>query len=234
MQSTVNQAFLQSERHFQTGLFCCTVTKQMDKCVRVKLGELPLPDGKLVEIHGNFSETGLQALMQDLQSAPEALTLPTPAQTREGSSYQWGVRYRDGQHLQQYPAEGGETPFSAVHLPNVSEFWIIPHFDPDGLPWYGLIEGHGFVVAKRYQLNEPQPLTRFGVNGVEELLPFPTDPYEIQYYRKVTLTFGQYSAGKDSDTHIVQVLGWRLGEEIFTICIEDSGDWQVWENTIGT
>lgn len=226
--------YYNSERHFQTGFFCCSVTRQMDKCIRIKLGDLPLPDGKVAEVHANLSEEGLKSLMTDLQSAPPPLNVPSAEEVRAGAAYQWGVILEDGTHLQQYPATGGETPFSAIHLPDVKEFWIIPREKPDALPWFGLLKDTGFVIGhhKEGQPTEWKPLTRFGLNGVEEPLPFPKDePFWYQYYRQNTLTFGMYSAGQDSAIHLAQVLGWRVGEDtIFELAIEDDGSWAVWKD----
>lgn len=213
-----------TDRNFQVAVVPCVVTKQFDRCIIVKLGTVILPpdeqnpEGRAVEVTGAFSRAGLESLRQDLESVPDPLGLPTQVEVHAATPYQWAVVMEDGEHYQQYPADGGEKPFREIHLPEVTQFWIIPRESPNALPWYGLIRGEGWKVR--------------GTDGVTHALdlPHPEEPFWYQYYTNTALTFALGPVGNDSlPPHIVQVLGWRIDETIFEIGIEFDGSWQVWK-----
>lgn len=213
-----------TERNFKVQVRPCLITKEFDRCIVVNFGSIAVeqPDGtmKYAQVEGAFSRDGLQSLLADLEAVPDPLGLPTADEIRAAEVYQWAVVMEDGEHYQQWPPGEREKPFSEIHLPEVSQFWIIPRFDPDSLPWYGLIRGKGFVVR-----NGPE-------GGDASLdLPHPGEtPFWFQYYRKVVQTMN-LALGQSYrlPAHTVQVLGWRVGETIFEIGIESDGNWQVWK-----
>jgi hypothetical protein len=206
------------DRYHEVLVTPCIVTKKFDKCVRVKLGQVLMPDGETAIITGTFSRDGLLSLMTDLDAVENPLELPTPDEIRANALYHWGVIMKDGEHYQQYQEDGSETPFSAIHIPEVQEFWIIPRRDPEELPWYGLIRGIGFV--RRANGNE-------GMVTMD--LPLHEDEFWFQYTRNITVHFGIAAGQKEVlPPRTVQVLGWRVGETICEIGIEEDGNWQVW------
>ena len=206
-------------RQFEVVITPCIVTRQFDRCIRVQLGKVQVDDDREAVIVGAFSRDGLAQLLSDLESVPDPIGIPTPAEVREKTAYMWACVLVDGTSRQQYRADGSETPFADIHLPEVKEFWILPHFDPDALPWYGLIDGVGFV-------------RRSGFDGEIEPLPLPApdgESFEWHYYRNVTLHFGACQGQTDLlPPHIVQVLGWKIGETIFEIGVEEDGNYQVY------
>lgn len=196
----------------------CLITKKFDKCIRVKLGQVIMPDETVAVIMGAFSRDGLLSLLTDLDSVENPLELPAPEEIRENALYHWGVVMKDGEHYQQYNTDGTETPFASIHIPDVQEFWIVPRHNPDALPWYGMIREMGFVS----RLN--------GQAGIETMdLPFTDEAFWFQYTRDVTIHFGIAAGQKEVlPPRVVQVLGWRVGETICEIGIEEDGNWQVW------
>lgn len=213
------------ERNFQVAVVPCVVTKQFDRCIVVKLGTIVMPpdeqypQGRAVEVTGAFSRAGLESLRQDLESVPDPIGLPTQAEVNATTPYQWAVVMEDGEHYQQYPSGGGEMPFREIHLPEVTQFWIIPKESSNALPWYGLIRGDGWKVR--------------GTDGVTRPLDLPhpdNEPFWYQYYHNTALTFALGPGGSDRlPPHIVQVLGWRIETTIFEIGVEYDGSWQVWK-----
>ena len=208
-----------SNRAFEVVITPCIVTRQFDRCIRVALGKVRVDDEKEAVIVGAFSRDGLKQLMNDLESMPDPIGLPTPDEIKGSAQYMWAVVLSNGTSRQQYLSDQTETPFADLHLPEVEEFWLIPRFEPNALPWYGLIQGVGFV-------------RRQGIDGELEPLSLPHpghEPWAWQYYRNVTLHFG-VCAGQTEvlPPHIVQVMGWRIGEVIFEIGVEEDGNYQVY------
>ncbi len=216
-----------TERSFIVCITPCIITKQFDRCIMVKLGTIEVVDSdgtkKIVEVEGAFSRDGLRSLLTDLETVPDPVGLPSQEEVKTHTPYQWAVVMADGEHVQQYPLEGGETPFALLHLPNVAQFWILPRQDPESLPWYGLIVGKGFVKRNG-----------FGGNWEWLKLPHPGEqPFAWHYYRNNTLHF--MACGGQTDAlppHVRQVLGWRLPQEggedlVFEIGVEPDGSWQV-------
>jgi hypothetical protein len=218
----------ETDRAFRVLLTPCIVTKTFDRCIMVSLGNIDVIDSdgskKEICIQGAFSRDGLNSLLLDLETVPDPVGLPKQEEIKEHSPYQWAVVLENGEHLQQYPADGDELPFASVHLPDVAQFWIIPRGDPNRLPWYGLIRGQGFV--RRENLNAPQEFLS---------LPHPGDvPFEWHYYRNNTLHFMACAGQTDRlPPHVKQVIGWRvgpLGEPntlVLEIAIEPDGTWQL-------
>lgn len=212
------------DRHYTVQAVPCLITKQFDRCIMVKLGTIAMPadeafpEGRAVEVVGAFSRAGLQSLMADLESVPDPVGLPSQEAVKEATPYQWAVIREDGEHFQQYPPGEPELPFRQIHLPDVREFWIIPRYDPHSLPWFGLRQRSGWFIRE---------------NGVERALDLPhprEEPFWFQYYRSNTITFGLGLGQCDPlPAHVVQVMGWRVGETLFEIGIEFDGSWQVWK-----
>jgi len=220
---------INADRNFEVKVAPCLITKQFDRCIVVKLGTVVLPadelnEERVVEVMGSFSREGLDTLRRDLESVPDPIGLPTQEAVNRDTPYQWAVVMEDGEHYQQYPVEGGETPFSSIHLPDVDQFWIMPRENPNALPWYGLMRGKGWFER--------------GTDGVTRPmnLPHPGDePFEWHYYRHNVITFAM--GGGECETlppHVVQCLGWRLPrtnqvDVVFEIGVEFEGSWQVWK-----
>jgi hypothetical protein len=205
-------------RSFEVLVTPCIVTKKFDKCIRVKLGEVKMPDDTIACIMGAFSKDGLQSLMTDLDTVENPLELPTPEEVKTNALYHWGVVMKDGEHYQQYHEDGSETPFSTIHIPDVEEVWIVPRRTPDELPWFGITRTLGFVTRAN------------GSAGIETMdLPFTTEPIWFQYYRNTTIHFG-IAAGQKTvlPPRVVQVLGWRVGETLCELGIEEDGNYQIW------
>lgn len=205
-------------RNFQVLVTPCIVTKRFDKCIRVKLGHVEMPDGKVAVITGAFSKDGLLSLITDMDTVENPLELPSPEEITENALYHWGVVMKDGEHHQQYQEDGSEFPFRDIHIPDVQEFWIIPRRTPDELPWYGLIREIGFVR---------RPNGKLGMETMD--VPFTDEAFWFQYERNITVHFG-IAAGHAEvlPPRTVQVLGWRVGETVCEIGIEEDGNWQVW------
>ena len=216
---------INTDRNFQVQVVPCIVTKRFDRCIVVKLGTVVLPpdeqypEGRAVEVTGAFSREGLECLRRDLESVPDPIGLPTQAAMNRDTPYQWAVVMEDGEHYQQYPTDGGEMPFSEIHLPDVTQFWIMPRESANALPWYGLIRGKGWFVRD--------------TAGVTRSLDLPhpgEEPFWYQYYRNISKTFALGPCGSDSlPAHIIQVLGWRIDETFFELGVEYDGSWQVWK-----
>ncbi len=220
---------INTDRHFEVKVAPCLITKQFDRCVVAKLGTVVLPaddtnEERVVEVMGSFSREGLDILRRDLESVPDPVGLLSQDEVNQDTPYQWAVVMEHGEHYQQYPVEGGEMPFSAIHLPDVHQFWIMPRESPEALPWYGLIRGKGWVER--------------GTDGVSRPLDLPQpgeEPFEWHYYRHNVLTFAM--GPTDCETlppHVVQILGWRLpradgADVVFEIGIERDGSWQIWK-----
>lgn len=206
-------------RQFEVVITPCIVTRQFDRCIRVQLGKVQVDDNREAVIVGAFSRDGLRQLLTDLESVSDPIGIPTPNEVREKTAYMWACVLSNDTSRQQYQANGSETPLADIHLPEVKEFWVIPRFHPDALPWYGLIDGVGFV-------------RRSGFDGEIEPLPLPApdgEPFEWHYYRNVTLHFGACQGQTDLlPPHVVQVLGWKIGEAIFEIGVEEDGNFQVY------
>lgn len=205
-------------RPFEVVVTPCIVTRQFDRCIRVALGKVKVDDDKEAIIVGAFSRDGLKQLLDDLEMMPDPIGLPTPDEIKASTQYMWAVVLSNGTSRQQYLPNQTETAFSDLHLPEVEEFWIIPRFEPDALPWYGLMAGVGFVRKQ-------------GFNGFLEPLSLPHpghEPWAWQYYRNITHHFGMCAGQTEIlPPHIVQVLGWRIGDTIFEIGIEEDGNFQV-------
>lgn len=219
------------DRQFRVLLTPCILTKQFDRCIMVDLGCIDVIDSdgskKTIQIEGAFSRAGLLSLLQDLESVPDPVGLPSREAVKTYSPYQWAVVMEDGDHVQQFPVEReGETPFAGLDLARVAQFWIIPKEDPNALPWYGLIRGQGFV--RRENLNAPLEVLP---------LPHPRDaPFEWHYYRNNTLHFMACAGQTDQlPPHVKQVIGWRIGPlgepgtHIYEIAIEPDGTFQVFK-----
>lgn len=208
---------INKDRGFEVGLMTCIVTRQLDNCIRVKLGEVQNELGQTAEIFGQFSEAALTALLTDLQTAPFSDTGVTPEQVRGGTEYSWIAYYEDGSSASQYPADGGpETPLSLVEFPRVQSFWVRPRFNQE-LPWYGLGKERGF-----------QRLDPVAVTSTVLDVPFPKgQEWQWNYYRKNWLQFGPNA----QPPRTVQVIGWQIGDVICEIAVESSSEWQVWQKT---
>jgi hypothetical protein len=207
-------------RNFQIGFMRCVVNKTWDKCVRVKLGEIYNEKGEPGAVYGQFSATGLRSLLTDLEGAAHPVNLPAVNEIRNNTPYQWAVICQNGEHYQQFPADGSEWHAGMVDWSQVQEAWIVPQGSPDSLPWYGLIKGVGFV--------------RREAGKEDELLDIPTVEGDFQwnYERKVTITFSSALGNTDVlPTHVVQCLGWQTGDPenptIVEIGVEDDGSWQI-------
>jgi len=218
------------ERNFRVILAPCIVTRKFDRCILVKLGTIDVVDSdgskRIVSVEGAFSRDGLQSLMTDLGTVEDPVGLPKKEEVRHYSPYMWAAVMKNGEHLQQYPLIGDETPFANLHLPDVAQMWLIPKDDPNGLPWYGLIAGQGFV--RRANLDAP----------LEQLpLPHPGElPFEWHYYRNNTLHFMAIAGNNDQlPPHVRQVIGWRVGAAgdpdtlVFEIAVEPDGTFQVFK-----
>lgn len=211
---------IEDPRNFQIGFMRCAVSKTWDKCIRVKLGEIYNADGEPGAVYGQFSESGLRSLLADLESAEHPVNLPSPDQIRNNTPYQWAVMYENGEHYQQFPADGSEWHAGMIDWSQVREAWIVPQLAPDLLPWFGLVKGVGFL--------------RREAGKADELLDVPmiAGDYQINYYRKNTITFTSALGNTDVlPTHVVQILGWQVGDpenpSIAEIGIEDDGSWQL-------
>jgi hypothetical protein len=212
-----------TDRNFSVQAVPCLITKKFDRCIQVKLGTIAMPpdeafpEGRVVEVVAAFSRAGLESLQRDLESVADPVGLPSQEEVRESSPYQWAVVCEDGEHYQQYPPGEAEKPFGDIHLPEVVQFWIIPRFDPNSLPWFGLKRGVGWVIRE---------------NGQDRSLDLPHPGYEAfwwQYYRSNTITFGLGMGQCDAlPAHVVQCMGWKIGETVFEIGIENDGSYQVW------
>lgn len=217
---------LNMERNFEVIVCPCLITKRFDRCIQVKLGTVIVSldneddEAKAIEVFGAFSREGLDILKRDLEAVPDPIELPSQAQVNADTAYQWAVVMEDGEHYQQYPIDGGEMPFSKIVLPEVMQFWIMPRESANALPWYGLVRGKGWFIREQ--------------DGTSHLLelPYPqNEAFEWHYYRHNYLTF-QMGAGSECETlppHIIQCLGWRIGETVFEIGVEFDGNYQVWK-----
>lgn len=214
------------DQHYRVVAAPCLITKQLDRCIQVKLGTIVVPadpdkegaEPRIVEVYGKFSREGLERLQRDLASVPDPIGIPSQQQVNNQTPYQWAVVMEDGEHYQQYPVEGGELPFGAIHLPNVCQFWIIPRVSADALPWYGLVRGEGWKIRETDGTTRSLDLTHPG-----------EEPFEWHYLRNISLTFALQGEQADSlPPHIVQILGWRVENTIFEIGIEYDGSWQIW------
>jgi hypothetical protein len=209
---------LEATRNFEVLVTPCIITKRFDKCIKVKLGEVKMPDEVIAVITGTFSRAGLLSLMTDLDSVDNPLNLPPPEEIKKNALYHWGVVMKDGEHYQQYN-EDGEMGFSSIHIPDVEELWLMPRRNPDDLPWFGITRSLGFVQRENSSA------------GIETLdVPFPTEPIWFQYYRNTSLHFG-IAAGQATvlPPRVVHVIGWRVGETVCEIGVEEDGNWQVWK-----
>jgi len=217
------------DRSFRVLLTPCIITKQFDRCIMVNLGTIEVVDSdgskRTMNIEGAFSRDGLNSLMTDLESVADPVGLPRPEEVKNFSPYMWAAVLTSGEHLQQFPVNGEETPFGSLHLPDVAQFWLIPKTNPNDLPWYGLIAGQGFV--RRENLTAP----------IQKLpLPCPDQPFEWHYYRNNTLHFMAASGRSEQlPPHVKQVIGWRIGPLgepgtlVFEIAVEPDGTFQVFK-----
>lgn len=214
-----------TERHFQVSLFRCMITGKLDKCIRVKLCEIPWNDddsGRMVELYGMFSEDGLRSLLTDLQAAPPPLELPTPESIRNGAVYQWAVTLISGETLYQFEGEK-ETAFGSIDCGQVRDFYLLPRDESAGLPSFLLSRTDGF-----WKTDERG-------HWISLELPFPSDgQWQYNYYRRVSISFT--SLGGENElwpTHVKQVLGWQVGDPedptILEIAVEDDGSWQPYQ-----
>lgn len=207
--------------NFQTGFMRCVINKTWDKCIRVKLGEVYNADGEAGAVYGQFSESGLRSLLADLDSAPQPVNLPTPDQIRNNTPYQWAVVYENGEHYQQFPADGSEWHSGMIDWSQVREAWIIPQGAPDLLPWFGLVKNVGFL--------------RREAGKEDDLLDIPMIDGDFQWNceRRVTITFTSALGNTDVlPAHVIQRLGWQVGDPenptIVELGIEDDGSFQLY------
>ncbi len=216
--------------HFQIVYAPCLVTRQFDKCILAKLTDLDFTDEygekKTAEIFGQFSQAGLQALQEALQSAPIPIPIPNPDQVRQGTRYQWIACYLDGTQIEQFPDDGSDHHIGHVDLHQVGMFWVVPRDRNSGLPAYCLNRAVGLCRIEEWPT---------GV--IEQLgLPMPDVPFHIEYQRRITKTFTAGAPGcLDTPTQMQHELGWRVdtlhGDDYETrliIAIEDEdGSWQI-------
>lgn len=223
MVETEVAAFQSNDRNYAVALLRCIITGQLNKCIRVKLCDIPWEvegEPQVAEIYGQFSAEGLRSLLTDLEAAPDPLTLPTPDEIRQGNPYQWVAVYEGGESVRQF--EGAEeVPLALVDFPRVKELWVAPRYA--SLPSFGLIKGEGFVYRES-PLHPHESLD----------LPSPEGDFQWNYYRRVSLTFTNCVGENELwPTQVKQVLGWQVGSDenacICEIAIEDEGSWQVYK-----
>ena len=222
---------------YEVALVNCVVTKQMDKCICLPVGSFtsqgfdpatgePLLDDdgkpKLVdfEVIAQFSAPALQQLLLMLEAAPFPVPMKTAEEVTHENPYGWLAVYPDGRRTYQYGPEGGETPFASIHIPDLSEFWIIPQSHSSGLPAYGFSPEMGFVIVKKPG-GDIEPM---------HLPYFPGRPVWFQYRRKVTRNFLVGRGGSTENSYIKQTFGWRVEEPdgtriVFEVGIEPNGRW---------
>src|SRR4051812_36219232 len=108
------------DRSFRVLLTPCIVTRTFDRCILVNLGTVEVVDSdgtrRTMNVEGAFSRDGLASLQADLESVPDPVGLPRAEEVKHHSPYMWAVVMKNGEHLQQFPVNGEETPFALVHL----------------------------------------------------------------------------------------------------------------------
>lgn len=209
----------------------CRITRQFDKCVIIKLAEVPMEDGNTMEVHGNFSREGLLQMVDWLDEQPMPLELPDPSTIRANAKYQWAVIMEDGSTIQQFDPDEGMKTMADVALPLVKEFWLIPRTDlgPDALPWFACIPGKGFVKTDHATGEE----TVLCWPGTDRPLPVPDEPFEWHYMRRPAISFQLGAFNGVFPVHIIQKLGWRLGPlgdpetRVLELFVEEDGSWQI-------
>jgi hypothetical protein len=226
------KAEIKEQSVFACRVVPCRITRQFDKCVVVKLAEVPQDNGDALEIHGNFSREGLLQMVDWLDAQPMPVNLPSPDVIRADAKYQWAVVMADGSTIQQYDPEDMQVKTMAdVALPLVREFWLIPHtrLGPDALPWFGCIPGEAFVRRDHATGEE----TILCWPGTDQPLPVPAEPFEWHYYRTPSITFHLGAMQGTFPVHLVHKLGWRVGPlgdpstMVLELFVEEDGSWQI-------
>lgn len=211
--------YTDDERNYEIRIVPCCITGEFTKCIVTKIGFIEDREtGEQAEVHGQFSEQGLLSLLTDLREAPLPIQLPTSEEIRQANPYGWGVTLTDGRQLGQWSPDGRETPFRTVHLPDVTQFWLLPKPGFESLPRYIFCREKGF---HRY----------VGGTWVDLELPYPENvPFEWHYYRRNSITCSSYVGQTDQlPPHCVQVMGWRIDQQIFEIGVEENGDWAIFK-----
>jgi hypothetical protein len=224
---------LNEKLDFRIQVAPCVITGQFEKVITVHLGQVnfQLDNGEAgaCEVHGQFSEDGLEMMLRALRTAPlpvPAEVLEPPTEVRAKMSYQWRVTYRDETILWQFPREGPELHLGAVDLHQVVELALLPKDLNADLPWFKLDRLAGFFV-RRTQLHAWERLD----------LPMPLAPLHLEYQRRVTQSWGAgpLVTPQAYPRQVRHELGWRVdtlhGDAEETICLigieDDNGSWQV-------
>lgn len=215
----------------------CAVTNEFAKVIRTNLGKVcfKLDSGETGEcqVDGQFSEAGLELMLNALRAAPMPIPVEfeaVPEEAVKNLKYQWLAVYEDGRIAQQLDPDGTEHHLGEVNLHEVQEFVLRPRDLTSSLPWFQLCRSRGLL--RRATIDQ----------GWERLaLPLPEVPFHIEYQRRVTkvLCAGPAHGVQDYPTQVRHELGWRVdtlhGNDYETTLLigveDDNGSWQIvkWE-----